>query len=516
MADERALEALLAGSAAWSQFLVAVRGQDIDLTGANLTDTNLTRVNLTRANLTRANLTRANLSGAILTNTDLTGAILTNTDLTDTDLTRTHLTDIDLTGAILTRAILTRASLTNTNLTNTNLTAANLFGARLADANLTGANLTGANLTRANLTRANLTRANLAAANLADANLTGAILTGANLFGADLTGAYLTDTDVFGANLTRAILSRAYLAGSNLTGAILDGAVLGGARVSSYTRNTQGLDVGGFLIGNRPLGTSGTDVPDSGTVRIGIPVLPGGMDPGELARLSDALTVIAELSQRVGAELGRRLLRDDDRGGGTSVLTATAGDEFGPIVVRRIQYGSPYFQEFWDAAGPYIAAGGAGMATATATATVVAKRARDGAEDAGRVWSLMLTLARRSERDEYFAARDARRKANTAEELARKARADADTAEHESRQDKARATSDSAPEAVEPEVDILRLAATPTRTELEQRLHQSELSTLASRAELDRIVGILAPLLGYPVEVTRRSEPGPDRARDVS
>jgi transposase-like protein len=68
--------------------------------------------------------------------------------------------------------------------------------------------------------------------------------------------------------------------------------------------------------------------------------------------------------------------------------------------------------------------------------------AREGAEDAGRVWSFMLTMARRSERDEYFARRDARARANTAEELLRRARADADTAEHDSRRDKARAASE--------------------------------------------------------------------------
>ncbi|MBJ7321735.1 MAG: pentapeptide repeat-containing protein [Rhodococcus sp.] len=426
MADERAVEALLAGSVAWSRFRAAAPSSAIDLT--------------------RAFLFRADLTG------------------------------LDLTGAVLTGANLPDANLTDANLSRAYLAGANLSRAYLTDANLTDANLSRAYLIYADLTRANLTRANLTRANLTDAHLTGA----------------------------------------DLTGATLNGASLSGVHMSSDTRSTQGLDVGGFLIGNRPLGTGWTDVPGSGTVRIGIPDLTGGMDPGELARLSDAITVIAELSQRVGAELGRRLLGDDDRGGGTSVLTATAGDEFGPIVVRRIQYGSPYFQELLDAAGPYLAGGGAGMATATATAAVVAKRARDGAEDAGRVWSLMLTLARRSERDEYFAARVARAKANTAEELSRKARAEADIAEHESRRDKARATSDSAPEVVEPEVDILRLAATPTRTELEQRLHQSELSTLMSEAELNRIVSTMAPLLVYPVEVFRQSEPGPDRARDVS
>jgi uncharacterized protein YjbI with pentapeptide repeats len=456
MADERALEALRAGRVVWARYRATVPGPDIDLTDAILDGATLFDANLTDVNFTAANLTVANLSGATLVRANLTAA---------------------------------------------NLSGANLTDVTLGGANLTGANLTGANLSGATLVGANLSGATLVAAHLV-ANLTDANLSGANLTGANLTDATLTDANLSGANLT----------GANLTDARLDGAVLYGLYVSVDTRSTQGLDVGGFLVGNRPLGTGWTDVPGSGTVRVGIPVLPGGMDPGELTRLSDAIAVIAELSERVGAELGRRLLRDDDRGGGASVLTATAGDEFGPIVVRRIQYGSPWFQELWDAAGPYLAGGGAGMATAT----VAAKRARDGAEDAGRVWSLMLTLARKSERDEYFAARDARAKANTAEELSRKARADADIAEHESRRDKARATSDSAPEVVEPEVDILRLAATPTRTELEQRLHQSELSTLMSEAEVNRIVSTMAPLLVYPVEVVRLGEPGPDRARDVS
>lgn len=128
----------------------------------------------------------------------------------------------------------------------------------------------------------------------------------------------------------------------------------------------------------------------------------------------------------------------------------------------------------------------------------------------------MLTLARRSERDEYFAARDARARANTAEELSRKARAEADTAEHESRRDKARATSDSASDAIEPNVEILRLGGIPTRTELDQHLQHSELAAAVSRAELNRVSRILTPFLVYPVEVSRQREPGPDVRRDVS
>jgi len=82
---------------------------------------------------------------------------------------------------------------------------------------------------------------------------------------------------------------------------------------------------------------------------------------------------------------------------------------------------------------------GLGLWQLRALRQIVVKRARR-AEDAGRVWSFMLTMARRSERDEYFARRDARARANTAEELLRRARADADTAEHDSRRDKPECT----------------------------------------------------------------------------
>ena len=286
MADERALEALLAGSAEWSRFLAAVPGRDIDLAGA-----------------------------------DLTAANLSDADLINADLTRADLTDADLINANLTRADLTDANLINARLTRADLTAASLFGA---------------DLTRANLTRASLFGADLTGADLTDANLTAADLTAANLIAANLTRANLTHTDFTAANLTRANLTRTHITGAILDRAVADGAVADGAWMSSDTRNTQGLDVGGFLIGEWPLGTSGADVPDFGTVRIGIPELRGGMPAGELARLSDAITVIAELSQRVGVELKQWMLSEDDRGGGTSVLTATAGDEFGPIVVRRI------------------------------------------------------------------------------------------------------------------------------------------------------------------------------------
>lgn len=107
-------------------------------------------------------------------------------------------------------------------------------------------------------------------------------------------------------------------------------------------------------------------------MRIAIPNLPGRVAAGELARLSDAIAVIAELSERVGTELGRRLLRDDDRGGGTSVLTATAGDQYGPIVVQRIQYGSLWFRQLLDAAPAF----GAGALAASGTTAIVVKRAR--------------------------------------------------------------------------------------------------------------------------------------------
>ncbi|MDI9894725.1 pentapeptide repeat-containing protein [Rhodococcus sp. IEGM 1381] len=474
MADEQALEALLVGGRTWSEFrserALRPAGQIIDLT-----------------------------------NSDLGGA-----DLSDADLVGVYLTGSDLAGAALGGANLTHAFLDNVNLTH----------AFLEDANLTDADLLSADLDRAHLVGADLTYANLAGADLTNANLTNANLTNANLIGADLINANLTR-----ANLTRANLTRANVAGANLTGAKLNGTRLGDLSVSGSTRNTQGLHVGDFLIGRHPSKVGGSDVPDPGTVRIAIPDLPGGMDAGELARLSDAIAVVAEMSQRVGAELGRRLLRDDDRGRGTSVLTATAGDDFGPIVLQRIQYGSLWFHQLWDAA-PAFAAGAAAVA---GPAAIVVKRARESAEDGVRVFSLMLTLARRSERDAYFAMRDARAEANTAEEVLRKTRADADTAEevsrktradadtteHESRRDKSTSASNSATEAIGPEVDTLRLGATPTTTELTQRLQHSELSALVSEAELNRIASILAPLLVYPVEVSRQRELLPGNRSDT-
>ena len=93
-----------------------VKGEQLNLTGADLCGANLTRADLAGADLRGADLTRADLRGANLTGADLRGADLRGADLTRAALTGADLTRADLTGADLRGADLTRADLRGANL----------------------------------------------------------------------------------------------------------------------------------------------------------------------------------------------------------------------------------------------------------------------------------------------------------------------------------------------------------------------------------------------------------------
>ena len=110
-------------------------------------------------------------------------------NLSGADLSGANLRGADLYGANLSGAKLSGANLRGADLYGVNLSGADLFGANLSGANLRGTNLYGDNLSGANLRGANLYGANLSGADLSGANLRGANLSGANLFGANLRGA---------------------------------------------------------------------------------------------------------------------------------------------------------------------------------------------------------------------------------------------------------------------------------------------------------------------------------------
>ncbi|OZF38242.1 pentapeptide repeat-containing protein [Rhodococcus sp. 14-2483-1-2] len=490
MADEQALKALMAGVEAWSRFRSDhSQGQEsasrIDLSDAELPNPDLPYAN---PSLPYADLSNVNLRYARLANADLTGANLTNAYLASVDLTGANLTNANLTNAYMASARLTGA-----NLTSANLTAVNLSHAHLEDMDLHGVDLTGVYFFYTQLARANLS-----AANLHRVDLTGADLTRADLTRADLSETTLRDADLGEANLTDANLIRADITDAVFTNAKLTNAYVAGLRMSPDTVNTQGIKIGD-LLSSEQAKTVQPDVPDPGIVRIALPELRTGIGPAELAGLSNAIAVIAELSERVGVELGRRLSGDIGNGG-TAVLISAAGDSFAPIVVQRVQYGSPLVVEVWDAVWPYLATGGVG-----ATAGIVVKSLRDGSADAGRVWSLLLTFARPSERQAYFAARTARAEANAAEEEERRARAEANTAEHQARRDLAAVTGSTAQSVGEQDTDILRLEPS-SRTEIVARLNDSDISNLIPDAELEGLADVIAQLLSYPVVATRRNE----------
>lgn len=225
---------------------------------------------------------------------------------------------IDLTNADLAGVNLENVDLSNTNLSGTNLYRAFLSRTNLVRADLTGANLYRAHLSGANLHNADLSRANLTAANLTDADLTWATLTAANLYDADLTEADLTD-----ANLTDVVMS-------------------------VLTQNARSRRAADFLR-EAPLSTDSVDarpadIPHGGAVRIAIPELPGGMPASELARLSDAIAAIAELSQRVGVELGQRMLREATGVAGPASLLQRPGMSSGRLLCSAFSMGAPGFR----------------------------------------------------------------------------------------------------------------------------------------------------------------------------
>ena len=93
-----------------------------------------------------ADLSRANLSNANLSQADLSGANLSNANLSQADLRRADLSGADLSNANLSDADLRRADLSGADLSNADLRGVDLRGANLRRADLRGVDLRGANL----------------------------------------------------------------------------------------------------------------------------------------------------------------------------------------------------------------------------------------------------------------------------------------------------------------------------------------------------------------------------------
>jgi uncharacterized protein YjbI with pentapeptide repeats len=178
MAKEEHLSILELGMEAWNAWREGHRGEEVDLTEADLEKRNLegfdfSHVNLDRANLSGARLGRANFSSARLKNANLSHANLDHANLAHAVLDKAQLTlariengvlfFASLEGADLRGAHLKQASFEDANLRRTSFGHAHLESSVLAFSDCTGADFVSADLSGANLTAANLDKANVSA-----------------------------------------------------------------------------------------------------------------------------------------------------------------------------------------------------------------------------------------------------------------------------------------------------------------------------------------------------------------
>jgi uncharacterized protein YjbI with pentapeptide repeats len=107
------------------------KGEQADLSHADLSYADLEDANLSRANLAGANLSEAILEGVDLSHAILEGVDLSHADLSYANLSRAELSHANLSCAILYRAILEGAILSYANLSYANLSHTDLEGALL-------------------------------------------------------------------------------------------------------------------------------------------------------------------------------------------------------------------------------------------------------------------------------------------------------------------------------------------------------------------------------------------------
>ncbi|MCT9625947.1 pentapeptide repeat-containing protein [Pseudarthrobacter equi] len=361
--DESALRALRAGTGPWSRFRAYRNSEDrLDLTGARLAG--------------------ANLSGEDLSNVDLSGADLTGTNLASVSLEYANLTGANLRSANLTGAILYRA-----NLTDTKLTGAVLTRAELGRANLTGADLASADFSASDLGRANLTQAFSPQADYTAADLHGAIFTGANL----------TESKLIHTTLSEAVLTRADLTGADFSDAILIGADLSHAQLldANFARAT--FDDKGLQA--PPLhdrANAEAEFLEPGAIRLQSD-LPPNADPEVLARFAASAAVIARLASQVGSQLERSLFGEPSPETNRGVLVTTTEADTAVIRISRAHYGSPWWMDLIETVPPAVQ--GAAVTAAGSTAAFLLRKRSQG------LLSLLLTLARRQEREPYMEER---------------------------------------------------------------------------------------------------------------
>jgi uncharacterized protein YjbI with pentapeptide repeats len=188
MANEKHLEMLREGVAAWNSW----RNENPDL----------------RPDLSSVDLSEAILRGVDFFQADLREANLRGADLRDANLGLAAMFGADLSGARLMEARLNGCFLAH----------AHLVGTHLASARLVHAHLEHAHMEKADLQRARLSRADLHQASAIEADLTNASLMCADLCETTFRGAKLVNANLEGAQLVQTVLDSADLNGSSVYG----------------------------------------------------------------------------------------------------------------------------------------------------------------------------------------------------------------------------------------------------------------------------------------------------------
>lgn len=162
----------------------------------DLSNKTMTRLNLNKADFSGSNFYRSNLSGGTFIQSNLKGAQFRraylvrlrgeDVDMSGANFEDATLTEAELQNSMFADADLRRADLTRVNFAESDFTNASLISVIAPDANFTGANFTNARLDHINLQNAVLSGSNFAKARFGDAALEGADFSNADLSGADL------------------------------------------------------------------------------------------------------------------------------------------------------------------------------------------------------------------------------------------------------------------------------------------------------------------------------------------
>ena len=211
--------------------LVKTKGEQLNLSGADLT-----MADLSHRDLRKAVLPRTSLRQSVLNHINLRGANLEGADLRGADLRYAKLSGANLSRANLEGADLSFADLLGAKLVGTDLNGANLEQCDLQEAELVRANLAGAHLEYVNLYLADLRSAHLTGANLVGALCSGSRMERAEFVSAVMDGATLYAAILDEANLTHVSLKKASLAGASFRKVNLTGADLEGAHTRNWTQ----------------------------------------------------------------------------------------------------------------------------------------------------------------------------------------------------------------------------------------------------------------------------------------